>query len=53
MSKDVKHLEFQLLHNLHQLQVTGRGSSGRGRQWEGQVMGGVVVGGAVVGGAGR
>ena len=31
MSKDVKHLEFQLLHNLRQLQVTERGEEGRGR----------------------
>ena len=35
MSKDVKHLEFQLLHNLRQLQVTGRGGEGRGGEREG------------------
>ena len=35
VSKDVKHLEFQLLHNLRQLQVTVREMGGRGREGEG------------------
>lgn len=40
MSKDVKHLEFQLLHNLRQLQVTERGEEGRGRGREEEREGG-------------
>ena len=39
VSKDVKHLEFQLLHNLRQLQVTVR-EMGGGREREGRGRGG-------------
>ena len=39
VSKDVKHLEFQLLHNLRQLQVTVR-EMGGGREREGRERGG-------------
>ena len=40
MSKDVKHLEFQLLHNLRQLQVRGEGRGGeRDREERGRRRG--------------